>query len=139
MDTTKISGYLVIELLAVLFFIIGGNLVIQGLHLLMWNAPSLDFVDNLPANATMLYLIGMPLGLFLLSLGLLLTVWLGARLALDSHAESIMHSSEEDDEGGVSVRARCPHCNATYTYHLPDPETNRTIACQNCGHEFEAV
>jgi hypothetical protein len=139
LDSMKISGYLVVELLAVLFFIIGGSLVMQALHLLMWNAPSPDFVDHLPAGAAMLYLIGLPMGIFLLSLGLLLTVWLGSRLALDAHTESVMgNDDEEEDQGVVSVKARCPHCNATYTYHLSDPEANRTITCQNCGHEFEA-
>ena len=133
-------SFLFLGLLGVVVFMVGGSLVTWALHILMWNPPSSDFINNLPYDIAGFYIIATPLGLFLIGFGILLIVWSGAGLSFNVQtASTLLHEEQERAEGIVSVKARCPHCNAAYIYRFPGTESDRTVTCQNCSRRFEVV
>ena len=133
-------GFILLGLSGVLFFMIGGSIVIWALHILMWNPPSPDFINNLPSDIAWIYPITTPLGLFLIGFGVLLIIWSGAGLSFNSQTVSALRNEEQEKtQATLSVEAHCPHCNAVYSYRLPKTESARRVTCQNCGIQFEVV
>jgi ribosomal protein S27E len=137
---TRSIGYLIVGLFGVLLFVFGGSLVIWALHYMVWYPPSSEFLNNLPYDIAGLFIIATPLGLFLIGFGILLIVWSGAGLSLNSQtALALLEEEQEETKGILSINVHCPHCNAIYVYRFPETASDRTVTCQNCGRHFEAV
>ncbi len=133
-------SYFILGLFGVLLFMIGGGIVIWVLHILMWNPPSSDFINSLPSDIAWRFPIATPLGLFLIGFGILLIVWSRAGLYFNSQAVLALRDEEQEKaQAALSVKAHCPHCNAVYFYRLLETESACTVACQNCGFQFEVV
>lgn len=95
-------SYFILGLFGVLLFMIGGDLVIWALHILMWNSPSSDFINSLPSDIAWRFPIATPLGLFLIGFGILLIVWSGAGLYLNS--QRVLTISNEEQEKGQAAQ-----------------------------------